>query len=151
MNVLAIDPGEKVGWATADLFTTMDGLRMAIPKHGIANMRDFAEQLDKSFGDYDVVIYETYRLRSDCKKYVGDSLLTSQLIGMIRFLGWKHPHVRIVSQEPGVKNTGWKVAKTRLPQVQEILDRLPKSHDDAHDGDALAHLTYFYFHEAYDE
>jgi hypothetical protein len=50
--------------------------------------------------------------------------------------------VKLVSQGANCMKTGVKVAP---PAIAEILERLPKSHDEAHDGSALAHLSFYWF------
>lgn len=136
-RILAIDPGEKVGWAHG----VLEGDELELTGHGINGLRDFATALSKRFGDYDVVIYETFRLHpAYAKALVGNDMQTSQLIGIIRYLGWMRPHVKVVAQGPNKQSTG---EKTAPPCIREVLDNLPKSHDDAHDGSALKHLAYY--------
>jgi hypothetical protein len=141
-RVLVIDPGERVGWAVV----TIDEQGMSVLRHGITGLKDFAVKLDTSFHRYDTVVYETYRIAAEkLKQHVGSDVPTLQLIGMIRLLSWRHPEVKLVGQGPLLKNTGRKYAAVHLPAVQELLDRLPKTHDDAHDGDAVLHAAAYYF------
>lgn len=138
-RVLAIDPGERVGWAHG--IASSDGLE--VTGHGITGLKDFALKLHEVTGDYDVLVYETWRLRADrVRQFAGSDFPAVQFVGMIRLCAWLHPQVRLVSQGPDAKTTGAKVA----PQsVREVLANLPKSHDDAHDGDALMHLSKYWF------
>lgn len=149
-RILAIDPGEKVGWAHGDLGWEHpadydQGLPpvLVITGHGITPLKDFAVKLSEVFGDYDVVVYETFRLYPHmARKLVGNDMQTAQLVGMIRLCSWLNPATKLVSQGATIKKTAEKRIPNELPQVQVILDRMPKSHDDAHDGDALLHLGY---------
>lgn len=141
MKVIAIDPGQRVGWATG-VVTGMP-VNLTIANHGIHHLKDFALKLGESFTNYDVVIYETWRLSAvHARKMVGDDMQSSQLIGVIRYLSWIHPEVQIVSQGPAVKATA---NRTMPDDIRKIIDGLPKSHDDSHDGDAIRHLYHWYW------
>lgn len=162
LKVLAIDPGERVGWATgvirpvtyldeADIkiddplkqVKTRDGYELRVEQHGISHLREFAVKLAEVINNYDIVIYETWRLRPDmAKKLVGNDMQTSQLIGMIRLSVWLSESTTLVSQGPSIKKTA---ERTTPPWLQAKLDKLPKAHDDAHDGDALLHLWHYYW------
>src|SRR4051812_11884394 len=62
LHVIALDPGERVGWARARVNPdgTWDDMT-----HGITALKDMALALHKNVTKYDVVIYETWRLRAD--------------------------------------------------------------------------------------
>lgn len=137
VRVLAIDPGEKCGWARADVYPdlTFENVR-----HGITPLKDFAHTLMKRGANYDRFVYEVFRLYpSAAQKLIGSDMQTAQVVGMIRQAAWWHG-IDLSSQGAAIK----KVARsTAPPWLQEILQRLPKTHDDAHDGDALLHLWYW--------
>jgi hypothetical protein len=139
VKILAIDPGERVGWATGEV---LDG-ELTVKTHGITALRDFAIKLAESFGNYDVVVYETWRLtQKGARVSIGSDMQSSQLVGMIRLLAWLNPKVKLVSQPPAAKST----AERTLPEwLREKIAKLPKAHDDAHDGDALLHIWKFYW------
>lgn len=165
MKALAIDPGERVGWARGEV---VDGVRMMrgtnacsphigeletiptepckllrVEDHGITKLWPFAVKLGKVFADYDVVIYETWRLRATmAKKFIGNDFQPVQLIGVIRYLHHIHPHVKLVSQGPAIKSTA---EKTVPPDLRARLDALPKAHDECHDYDALLHLHHWFW------
>lgn len=134
-KVIAIDPGEKVGWCTA----TFEPGKLDLLNHGISSLKSFALKLGESMADYDVVIYETYRLSAQGAKLIGDDMQTSQLIGMIRFISWT-TDVRLVSQAPAIKPTADKVAQG---EFKSLIESEPAKHDDAHDIDAVRHLAYW--------
>lgn len=145
MRILAIDPGERVGWATGHVVADLaDGsTRIGVLNHGITALKPFAVKLGTSFAGYDVVVYETFRLRANvARKFAGNDMQTSQLIGVIRYLSWLHPHVKLVGQGPAIKSTA---EKTLPDDIQAIIAGLPKAHDDSHDGDALLHLWHWYW------
>lgn len=149
MKVLVVDPGERVGWCHAEIIvpdprsTTQFAPCLRVTGHGISTLKDFGLKVTEVYDNYDVVIYETWRLRADiARKMVGNDMQSSQLIGMVRLSSWQNPHVKLVAQGPAVMKTGDKVA---TPAVRAILDRLPKAHDESHDRSALLHLSYWYW------
>ena len=143
-KVLVIDPGERVGYCVAEIGWNMTGIQIA--SHGITDLKTFALALPEALVKYDTVVVETWRLQAGREKeFTGSEFLPVQLIGMIRLLCWLNPDVRLVWQSPNRKKTGEKFARGHLPHIAELLDRLPKTHDDAHDGDAVMHAVAYYF------
>jgi hypothetical protein len=136
-RILAIDPGEKVGWATALSWpaTTDADPRLEVLDYGIAGLKDFALKLAKVYANYEHVIYETWRLRTP-KHQLGSDMQTSQLIGMVRLIGWLHPEVKLTGQGPQIKATA---AKTMPDDIRAIIEGAPATHDEAHYADALMH------------
>ena len=122
MKVIAIDPGERVGWATGVVHPAL---------------KDFAVTLGERIQDYDVVVYEVWRLYPQmAKKLIGNDMQPSQLIGIIRYLSWISPSTKLVSQGANIKNTAMKT----MPD--EIKERMSKS-TEQHDQDALMHLWHY--------
>lgn len=152
-RILAIDPGERVGWCHGVILSSDDvstyekqaqPAELEVTGHGITPLKDFAIKLAEVIGNYDRVIYEIYRIQPGKERqHVGSEVPTLQFIGMARLLGWLSD-VQLVRQTTTHRDTGYKRAPEWCPQIQEIIERLPKTHDDAHDGDALAHLAYYY-------
>lgn len=141
-RILAIDPGERAGWAIGEVNTAHE---LNVTDHGIAELKPFALKLFEVAGTYDTIVYEQYRIAADkAWEHVGSDVPTLQLIGMIRLCAWRYPDVSIVWQDRNKKSTGVKVA---TPQIAEILGRMPTTHDDAHDGDALMHLSFYYWNK----
>lgn len=161
IRVLAIDPGERVGWATGVVNEVPvqgdehSGVHtLEVTSHGISRLKDFGIKMHEVLvtdPKYDVLIYETWRLRAgQARKFAGNDFQPVQLIGMARLCAWLNPHVQLVSRPPGVAQPDSVARKTVAahPQgepIQAILDNLPKTHDDAHDGDALLHLWAWYW------
>lgn len=141
LKVMAFDPGERVGWARATVREdgSWDDLR-----HGIASLRDMAVAWDAKAHEYDVVVIETWRLRADmARQFSGSQFLPVQFIGAAKLPAWREG-LRIVTQAPAIK----KLALKSAPQwLAEKLATFPKTHDDAHDYDALLHLWQFTFKE----
>lgn len=136
-RVLVVDPGDRTGWARC----VIDGETISDVVTGVTPLKDFAVALGKSVDKYDTVVYETWRLRPDmAKKMVGNDFQPSQLIGIVRYLAWITPGVRLKSLEPGVKKTGRKV----MPDV--LRERLDHSSEE-HDKDALDLLSYYWWKE----
>lgn len=136
---LALDPGEKVGWA-----------RVVIPEgrawedcewdHGILPLREAAIYTAKNAAGFDKIIYETWRLSAEAAKTsVGSDIPSIQFVGMVRLAAWlgKTP---VVPQAPIKMSTARKTAPAFL---RDIIAREPLRHDDAHNVSALLHLWYF--------
>ena len=140
LNVIAIDPGERVGWATAVAHPN-SGLELT--NHGISQLKPFALKLGKSIDKYDVVIYEKYVLFGGERglAQIGGEIPTAQLVGMIRLLAWQHDK-KLVGQAPKIKKTA---DKTAQGVWKELIESESKTHDDAHDIDAIRHLWYWYW------
>lgn len=134
-TVLVIDPGDRTGWARAVI---EDGV-IAEVGQGVTPLRDFALTLGKRIEGYDTVAYETWRLHPDmAKKMVGNDFQPVQLIGIVRYLTWVHPHIRLKSLEPGCKKTGRKV-------MPEVLSKRLRHSTEEHDKDALDLLSYYWW------
>lgn len=157
LRVLAMDPGERVGWATGWIELPGDSTphdhevsepTLTIDTHGISFLKDMALKLHTVAQEYDVIVYETWRLRADkARSFIGSEFLSSQFIGMVRLCAWLSPHTTLVPQGPGTKKTADKYIAAHQPDIQRRLDALPKNHDDGHDGDALRHLAFFFFNK----
>lgn len=133
-NVLAIDPGERTGWARANI---SDDGEWADIRQGVNSVRDFLLCLEKHYGEYDIVIYETWRLfPHKARSLVGSEMTASQVIGGIRLISWHHPKTRLLDQGPNTKSTAMKTMPSHLK------DRMAKS-SEQHDQDALMHLWYW--------
>lgn len=133
--VLVIDPGDRTGWARA----VIDDGQIIEVSQGVAPLKDFALKLEKVVGSYDVIAYETWRLRPDkAKAMIGNDFQAVQLVGMVRLLAWLHPTVKLVSLGANIKETGRKV----MPPI--LRKRLPHSTEE-HDKDALDLLSYYWW------
>jgi hypothetical protein len=148
LNVIAIDPGERVGWSTAEYQPDSpelgpDRTGLFLVNHGISQLKPFALKLAESIHKYDVVIYEKYVLFGGERglAQIGGEIPTAQLVGMIRLLAWQHDK-KLVSQAPKIKATADKVAKGVF---KELIEGESKTHDDAHDIDAIRHLVYWHW------
>lgn len=154
-RVLAIDPGERVGWATGVIAwedgvgaVSSDPPLLHVQNHGISHLKEFALKLHKVAGNYDRIVYETWRLRPQmARKFIGSEFPTVQLIGMIRLCAWANG-VPVYAQGPDTKATATRtLAAGHHPDIAERIAKLPKVHDEAHDGDALLHLWFHFFKE----
>ena len=140
MRVLAIDPGERVGWAHGILTPpNAVGPGVEITGQGVSPLKDFALKLHEVFGEYDVVVYETWRLYPGiAKSMVGNDMQPSQLVGMIRLCGWLNPGTKLVSQGANIK-------KTALKTMPDWLKERMSQSSEQHDQDALMHLWFFHW------
>jgi hypothetical protein len=147
VKILALDPGERVGWATA----TVDGPHheLVIEDHGIARLRDMAMAVYRAVvteDKYDVVIYETWRLRANkARQFAGNDFPSVQFIGMVRLACWLNPRVKLASQGPSIKSTADKVIPNQYPDVARRIDNAPAAHDESHDTDALRHIAFYHW------
>lgn len=146
-RILVVDPGERVGWCHAlfsyDSGSAVSAENVEVTGHGITPLKDFALKLHEVAGNYDTIIYEQYRIYAHmARQHIGSDIPTAQFVGMVKLCAWLNPSVKLVSQGASCMKTGEKVAP---PQIAEILARLPKSHDEAHDGSALRHLSFYWF------
>jgi hypothetical protein len=153
MRVLAVDPGERVGWATAIVHgQDGGGHHLEVTGHGIAFLKDAALQIHQAVAvekRFDVVIYETFLLTArGAKVMVGSDLQTAQFVGMVRQSAWLNPVCQLVPQGPAAMSSARKSLRCGHPSAEDValrISKLPKSHDDSHDGSALLHLWNFFF------
>lgn len=143
MRVLALDPGDRVGWARADVDPssgTWDDLR-----HGITPLKDMALAIHASkLGEYDLVVCEDWRLYPHmAKQMIGSSFPSAQFIGMVRLLCWTY-HRKLVMQGASIKTTADKTMAALRPDLYELVTK-PIAHDDGHDLDAIRHLFFWTF------
>jgi hypothetical protein len=135
MKAIAIDPGERVGWATSILTST----ELTDIKQGVTPLKDFAMKLGKVAGEYDVIVYEAWRLYpAAAKSMIGNDMQPSQLVGMIRYFGWLNPQVKMVVQGANIKTT----AEKTMPDW--FKERMALS-SEQHDQDALMHLWHYWW------
>lgn len=146
-RVIAIDPGERAGWATA----TMDKNSLTGIEHGVLACKDMALELTdwqglgthktaKGVPKHDVIVYETWRPRrigGSMDWIQGNQLLSAQLVGQIRLVAWLSG-ARLKGYGPDRKT----VAMTSMPgQLRHRMDQCPEQHDQ----DALMHLWMYAF------
>lgn len=149
MRVLALDPGDRVGWARADVDPssgTWDDFR-----HGITPLKDMALAAYRALVDghpetgepaYDLVVCEDWRLYPHlAKTMVGSAFPSVQFIGAVRLSCWLSG-VRMVMQGAAIKSTADKTMKVLRPELHEQVTT-PRAHDDAHDLDAIRHLWFY--------
>lgn len=147
MRVLSLDPGEKVGWARADVSPTGEWSDL---RHGITPLRDMAiavhDALHKYPGleasDYDLVICEDWRLYPHmANQFVGSSFPSVRFIGAVELACW-------VSGTK-LRMQGARIKKATLPPMAKLDPELHAkvtragAHDDLHDMDAILHLWHY--------
>lgn len=137
MKILAIDPGELVGWCRAEVD---DDYQIVDYKDGITPAQVFVLKLHDSAHDYDLIIYETWRLfGSKAKTLIGNEMLTSQCIGGIKLSAWISG-TKIIGQGPDIKKTADKICPE---EWKHVIDGESSVHDEAHHVDAFRHLIYY--------
>ncbi len=151
MRVLALDPGERVGWAAGEIDTFSPSLDVL--GHGMAYLKDAALAVHKALTckqpRYDAVVVEWFHLTpKGARVLIGSPLLPSQFIGMVRMSCWLGG-VPIYEQPPAAMSSARRSIKNDLPgaeQIREIVEAADAvSHDDGHDGSAALHLWQWYF------
>jgi hypothetical protein len=167
VRILALDPGERVGWNTATISheplpTPAPSLR--IDDYGILPQKRCAlamfgangwslPGLWITNGQFDVVICESWILSAHgAKVSVGEEMLSSQFIGQVRLASWLTPYTRLVMQPPRAMNTGKLALLDDRPDyaaIRTIIEAAPKAHDDSHYVSSLLHtVRYFHRHHA---
>jgi hypothetical protein len=160
MRVLALDPGDKVGWARADVAD--DGSWIDL-RHGITPLRDMAlaiaESLDIAYGwngyddckshtNYDLIVIEDWRLYPQmAKTMVGSSFPSVQFIGMVKLCCWLSS-TKLVTQGASIKTTADKTMAKLRPELYEMVTQ-SLAHDSAHDLDAIRHLWFHTWKQVY--
>lgn len=149
-RVLALDPGERVGWARADV--AADGT-WKNTTYGITGLRDMAIKVaavlipDSHMSAYDVVVCEDWRLyATHAKQMVGSSFPSVKFIGAVQLCCWlsgtklKLQGAREISPDA----PAMKAMASLRPELHELCFA-PGRHDDNHHQDALAHLWAYTF------
>ncbi len=160
LNVLALDPGERVGWTTSTI-TTGDQPRLTIDDYGILRLKDAGLALEGEAPGgtpdfrpehFDAVIFETWILTAKgARDAIGSEMESSQFIGMVRSACWRSPRTKIVRSLPKRKTDALMYLRNDHPDyaaAQAIVDAAPARHDDAHYADAVLH-TVAYFHKEF--
>jgi hypothetical protein len=151
-NVLVLDPGNKVGWARAEI----DDLgNWSAVEHGITPLWAMVDAVGEAqdvegFGagkSYDVIVCEKWRLyASHAKVMIGSEFPSVQFIGAIKLIckltGTKYVSQDAKDQAPG--GVGLARLEVDYPKYYELATR-PVAHDDGHDQSALAHLAAYSF------
>lgn len=166
MRLLALDPGERVGWNTATILhpTPLSPPRpeLVIEDYGILRLKDAALAVEGEYPGgvpdlrpehFDVVIFETWILtRKGAQDSVGSEMESSQFVGMLRSAVWRAPnHPRLVRQAPRDMTTGRLALNSPRPdyaKIAAIIDAAPRSHKDSHYVSSLLHTVKF-FHKEY--
>jgi hypothetical protein len=140
MRVLALDPGEKVGWACADIDPTSGAWQNLT--HGITELWQMAESIHAVADKYDLIIYENWLLyAAKAQEMVGSSFPSVQFIGAVK-LSARLAGTRVITQSAQIKEHADKAMKVLMPDMYELVTR-PVRHDDGHDQDAIRHLFYW--------
>lgn len=153
-RVLALDPGDKVGWARADIAD--DGTWTDF-RHGITELKACAMRVHNALnvweGDgwgrcqYDVVVMERWALYAHmAKALVGSEIPSAQFIGMVKLSCWLAGVPCVMQNARDVNsNTPGRLApaeasmKKLRPELFELVTQ-PGAHDDLHDMVAIKHL-----------
>lgn len=161
-RVLALDPGDKVGWARADIAD--DGTWTNL-RHGITPLKPMALSIfehtakwvdvDRGNGfepkpDYDVVVCETWRLYPHMAKHiVGSEIPSAQFVGMVKLSCWlanvplkMQGANKVNSNKPGVLAPAEATMRKIRPELFETVS-VSGAHDDQHDLVAIKHLWFY--------
>lgn len=152
MRVLALDPGDSVGWARADI--AADGTWTDL-RHGITPLKEMALNVDAKVAVlhcYDTVICERWALfATHAKRLIGSEIPSAQFIGAVKLSCWKSgtplvmQDVRHVnSNRPGILAPAEASMKKLRPELFAMVTQ-PGAHDDQHDLVAIKHLWLWTF------
>ena len=157
MKVLVLDPGERVGWCSAEVHApagVRDWSDLDVTGHGIAYLKDMALAVHQAVAverKYDLVIYERWALTAKgARVSVGSEMESSQFIGMVRDKCWR-AGVKIRKQPTSALSSADRSLKCGHPSAAHVAELIAQadavSHDDGHDGSALRHLWTYFFKE----
>lgn len=151
-RILALDPGDKVGWARADVHD--DGTWTDL-RHGITPLKPMALKVHQAMGvgpcsltrSYDLIIVERWALYSHmAKTLIGSEIPSAQFIGMVKLSCWlagvpivMQAAAKVNSNKPGVLAPAEASMKKLRPELFELVTQ-PGAHDDLHDMVAIKHL-----------
>jgi hypothetical protein len=151
VRVIWIDPGETVGWATADVRDA----KLEVLDYGNTQLKRFALTLLDRAHAYDLIGFERYVVEGSPRGLaanVGSDVPTLQLVGQIRLAAWNAQRERkdgfpqLHDRTPRSKSGGLGALKLHAPpEIKEaVAEALSGKHDDGHYGDALIHLYGWY-------
>ena len=152
-TVLALDPGERTGWAAG----RMSYDRLELLESGVLRWDMMEEKIAKwqhvgYFGAYeelyttddkrfDVIVAESWKPRRDARGKMdwieGDELTPAKHIGGIRFIA-RTSRTRYLEQSPKEKPTSRASYPLSLAEVDE-------ESNEQHDQDARLHLWLYFF------
>lgn len=143
--VVALDPGQRCGIA----YGTVSEGKLEVDRAYVLPLKEAAiwlAQMQLTSGReggeplFSTIVFETWRLHpAKAKALIGDDMQPSQLIGMIRLIGWIS-QATLYAVGPDRKF----VASTALA---EFLDPLKAQSNEEHDKDALDLLAYYAYEE----
>ncbi|MGZ6570493.1 MAG: hypothetical protein ACXVHB_05810 [Solirubrobacteraceae bacterium] len=157
-RVLALDPGDKVGWARADIHD--DGTWENV-RHGITPLKPMALAVHRSLvppsplrpvAEYDAVVMERWALYAHkAKAMIGSEIPSAQFIGMVKMSCWlagvpcvMQNAAKVNSNRSDVLAPAEASMKKLRPELFELVTQ-PGAHDDQHDLVALKHLWAYTF------
>lgn len=142
--VLALDPGETVGWAKGWYLPNAKDAATShsLIDHGYTPWRQFCKALhadvmnEDNIRQFDVFVYETFRLYADkADEQIGSTFPTAQCVGCIWLCSQVGVHkANLRDQGAAIKN----VIDARMGGT----GYLPKS-DVEHNRDAIRHLFFY--------
>lgn len=162
MRVLALDPGERVGWASAVVDSRLsfpDGTAVAecallpeqwvgkadegtwkhtleITGHGIAYLKDMALAVHQAVvveKKYDVVVFEKWVLTAKgARVSVGSHMESSQFVGMVRLCCWL-AGVKVVGQPTSALSSADRSLKCGHPSAAAVAKLVEAADSVSHD------------------
>jgi len=159
-SILALDPGEKVGWNTAHVEHDRGGANtLHIDKYGILRMKTagvglFDPESELYVPAVDVLIFERWVLTAKgAQDNIGLEMESSQFVGMVRLAAWlTNGQTTLKGQLPKDMNTARLVLQDRgradYNVIAGIIEAAPARHDDSHYVSSILH-TVKYFHKEF--
>jgi len=162
-RILALDPGDRVGWASAEVHD--DGTWTSL-RHGIEDLKACALEVHYALGhelryagvagnlprDLDLIVMERWALyATHAKKLVGSEIPSAQFIGAVKLSCWlagvpcvMQGAAKVNSNKPGVLAPAEASMKKLRPELFEFVTQ-PIAHDDGHDLVAIKHAWQWTF------
>jgi hypothetical protein len=138
-RIIAIDPGDQTGYAIGVLGPGLFELQ----DYGYTDWKSFVINYDRvmlSERPFDIVVYESWRLRSTAaKQKTGSTFPEIQCIGGVKLAAWRNAGTVLVSQEPSFKPV--------IDAQMGGTDYLPGRDGAEHHRDAVRHLYYYVIHK----
>lgn len=150
MRVLALDPGERVGWAYANINPKTGAWEDFA--HGILELKPCAMEVygmcrngdswaDIPVGGVDLIVMEEWALYANkANEMIGSTFPSVQFIGMVKLSAWLGG-VPVIMQGARKQNQARKSMPPRHPDLWKLVEAGERrAHDDSHDMSAILHL-----------
>lgn len=154
-RVLALDPGDRVGWASATI--DHDGT-WSESDHGIMELKPAALTIYRAlmgmpgYTPHDAVVIERWKLyKHKALALAGSEIPSAQFIGMVKLSCWLAGAPLVMQDPRDVNSNDPSVLSPAEASMQKLRPELfeqvmqPIAHNEGHDLIALKHLWLYTF------